>query len=136
MRSRTFTAAALVAAVALTGCGGGKKEGANAKNFKGDQKDVAQLVDDLQAAARAGDTGKICQDLFTRQLASAVGTRGHTTCQAQVKKQLALKNETITITQLAVQTPSALATVQEQNGKVSRLTFLKQSGKWHVNGIQ
>jgi hypothetical protein len=128
----------LLAALLVAGCGGGgdKNEGKNARNFEGEQKQVAQVIDDLQAASRAGDTTKICTKIFTPSLAKVIGTRSKTTCKAAVQNQLVNPKEDITITQLNVQTPNGLATVREQNGNVTRLTFLKQGGTWRINGIQ
>ena len=137
MRSRTIGIAALAAtaATAVAGCGG-SSPGPNAKNFSGEQRKAAQVIDDLTAASRAGDTKKICTKIFTPQFAVAVARRNKVSCQQRVQKVLVNKNEKITITQLAVQSPNAVAQVQEQNGSVSRLTLLKQNGVWHVDGIQ
>ena len=135
MRSRTIGIGAVAAATALAGCGG-SSVGPNAKNFSGEQRKAAQVIDDLASASRAGDTKKICTKIFTPQFAVAVARRNKTTCQARVQRVLVSKSEKITILQLAVQTPNGLASVREQTGKVSRLTLLKQNGVWHVDGIQ
>ena len=135
MRSRSLAIPALAAAVAVPGCGG-KGEGPNAKNFSGEQKKVARVVDDLSADARSGDTKDICRNVFTPQLAASVGRKARTSCEAKVRGELVADDERITITQLAVQAPNAIAQVQEQNGNVSRLTFIKQDGTWHINSIQ
>ena len=130
--------AALAVALPLAGCGGGggDNEGKNAKNFSGEQKQVAQVIDDLVAASRDGDATKICTEIFTPSLAKVVGARSKTTCKAAVQKQLVNPKEDITITALTVKTPNGLATVREQNGNATRLTLLKESGKWRINGIQ
>jgi hypothetical protein len=130
-----YGAAALGAVTALAGCGG-TTEGPNAKNFSGgDQKKLAQVVDDLQSAARSGDTAKICKDIFIPRLSAEIAKLAKTTCRAKVGQELP-HNETISLRQVAVTGATAVGTVTEQTGKITRLTFVKQSGQWKISGIQ
>ena len=127
-----------LAGVALAGCGGGKHEspGKNAKRYFGDQRAVAQVVDDLGAASRSGDTKRICSEIFSAQLAKSVAAQAGGSCEAEVKKQLVTQNEDITVQQLAISGSRALATVKEQSGKTSRLVFTHQDGSWRIDSIQ
>jgi hypothetical protein len=135
IRSGTLGLSAVAAAVVLAGCGG-SSVGPNAKKFSGEQRKVAQVIDDLSSASRAGDANRICDEIFTPRFAGAVAKRNKTTCRTRVQRVLVSKQERITITQLIVQTPNATAQVQEQNGNVSRITLRKQNGGWRVDGIQ
>jgi hypothetical protein len=132
-------AVAALAAVALVaaGCGGGedKAPGKNAKRFFGDQRDVAQVVDDLAKAGRDGDPGTICDKLFTAGLAKSVAAQGGGSCEAKVKQELVVPDEDITVQQLTITGTHALATVKEQTGKVSRLVFVRQDGEWRIDSI-
>jgi hypothetical protein len=126
-------------ALAVVGCGGGDdgdKPGKNAKRYFGDQRDVAQVVDNLVAASRAGDTKKICSEIFTARLAKSIGAQAGGSCEAQVKNQLAQPNEDITIQQLALSGTRALATVKEQTQKTSRLVFVRVGDSWRLDAIQ
>jgi hypothetical protein len=135
MRTRTLAAAGL-AVLAVTGCGGGgSSEGANAKRFSGDQREVARVVDALQSAARSGDTHRICSELLTGSLAGEIGARAGTSCEAQIKRQLVSDAETLAVQHVAVQGRIAVATVREQNRNVSQLVFRRQGGDWRVSGI-
>ena len=135
MRTRTLAATGL-AALAVTGCGGGSSDGSNAKRFSGDQREVARVVDALQSAARSGDAHKICSKLLTGNLAGEIGARGGTSCEAQVKRQLVSDGETLAVRRLVVRGTVAVATVREQNRKLSQLVFHRQGGGWRVSGIE
>ena len=133
---RRGLAAAVAVTLTLAGCGGDDAaEGKNAKNFSGDQKEVAQVIDDLAAASREGDVERICTEIFTPALAETIGKSTGTSCSALVEKQLVRKDEEIVIRKLAVQTPNAEAEVREQDGKVSRLTLFKEDGVWRIDGV-
>jgi hypothetical protein len=130
--------AALAAVSVIAGCGGGggdKAPGKNAKRFFGDQRDVAQVVDDLAEASRKGDPGAICDKLFTPSLAKAVAAQAGGSCPAKVKQELVVADEDITVQQLTITGTHALATVKEQTGKVSRLVFVRQDGEWRIDSI-
>jgi hypothetical protein len=136
MRTTPAASVALLALL-LAGCGGGgNDEGKNAKRFSGDQKKVAQVIDDLVAASHAGDTNKICTEIFTAGLAKAVATRNKKTCAATVRSQLISANEDITVSTIRVQGSTAFLTVREQNKNVSRLSLVQQDGGWRINTIQ
>jgi hypothetical protein len=131
--------AALAAVALIAGCGGGgggdKAPGKNAKRFFGDQRDVAQVVDDLAEASRKGDPGAICEKLFTPSLAKTVAAQAGGSCPAKVKEELVVADEDITVQQLTITGTRALATVKEQNGKVSHLVFVRQDGEWRIDSI-
>jgi hypothetical protein len=123
---------AAAALVALGGCGGGN--GANADRFFGPKQDVARVVDRLQAAARAGDASRICAQLFTPRLARELG-RGGAPCAQRVRQTLVRKDETITVRTIDVRGDAAAASVREQNGNSTRLTFQRVGGVWRVDAI-
>ena len=134
MRTRALAAAGL-AVLAVTGCGGGSSDGANAKRFSGDRREVARVVDALQSAARSGDAHRICSELLTGSLAVEIGARAGTSCEAQVERQLVSDGETLAVQHLTVRGTIAVATVREQNRNVSQLVFHRQGGDWRVSGI-
>jgi hypothetical protein len=123
---------AAAALVALGGCGGG--DGGNADRFSGPKQDVARVVDRLQAAARAGDTTRICTQLFTPRFARELD-RGGAPCAQRVRRTLAQKNETITVRTIDVRGDTAVASVKEQNGNATRLGFQKANGGWRIDAI-
>ena len=134
MRSITTGLAALTVAVAIGACGG--DEGDNAAKFEGDEKDVAAVVDDLQAASRDEDAGAICDDIFTDKLAGEISVESGKPCAEQVKEQLFKEDATITVQDLTVQGDKATATVQEKDGTRSKLALVKQGEEWRLDDIE
>jgi hypothetical protein len=124
-------------ALAVSGCGGGGgDEGKNEKNFSGDKKPVAAAIDQLVDASHAGDANKICTQVFTPGLATAIASRAKSTCVAVVQKQIVSPQEDITVTDIRIQGSNALATVREQNKNVTRLSLVQQDDGWRINAIQ
>jgi hypothetical protein len=124
----------LLACAAGAGCGA-DDEGANAKRFDGDSKDVAAVVDRLQEYARESDGPKICSDLMTPQLVDLVASSFDTSCEKRVNEQLGDEATTITIRRLRVEGPLASATVTEQNRNVTGMAFVKRDGEWRISRI-
>jgi hypothetical protein len=135
MRFKRTCLALLVASTLGAGCGGGD-EGANEKRFDGDSKDVAAVVDRLQAYAREGDGPKICSELMTFQLARYIATSFDTACGKRVNDQLGGDATTITIRRLRVDGPLASATVAEENRNVTGMAFVKHDGEWRISRIR
>jgi predicted lipid-binding transport protein (Tim44 family) len=61
---------ALVAVLAAAGCGQGSNDSSG--DFSGEQKAVAQTVEDLQDAGKKGDSEKICTDLLAPALVRTI----------------------------------------------------------------
>jgi hypothetical protein len=135
---RRTLASIAAGALLVAGCGGDDKPepGKNAKHYFGDQRDVAQVVDDLVGASRSGDTKRICSEIFTDRLEKTIGAQAGGSCEAQVKRQLAHPTEDITIQQLAISGTRALVTVKEQTQKTSRLVFARVGDSWRLDAIQ
>jgi hypothetical protein len=68
---------------ALGACGQSAKD--SATDFKGDQKDVAQTVEDLQSFARKGDADKICTELLAKPLVAKIKQSSGGTCDKVLK---------------------------------------------------
>src|SRR5436309_441161 len=81
-----LAALALLPALALGACGQTAKDSAG--DFKGDQKAVAQVVEDLQDAGRKGDAGKICTDLLTPALVTRIQQASSGKCDSVLKDAL------------------------------------------------
>ena len=128
MRVAVGLAAACVAA--MSACGG--EDGANAKRYEGDQKEVAAAIDDLQSAAREGDGEKICDDLFGKKLRADIAQQTGESCEARVKEQFAAKETTLTVKQVRMRgEKSAVVNVTDQEGSTSVL-YLEDDDGWRL----
>lgn len=131
----TKCAVSLLAVIVLASCGGNTSAPAGGGN---DESAVRALIADLQAASRAGDGNRICNQIFTPKLADSVTSASRSkSCAKEVRKKLFSPQARITVESANVSDPtSAMANVKEQNGKTSRMYLVKQSGRWRVRGIQ
>jgi hypothetical protein len=139
MPARLLPAAVLAAlAVAASGCTtSGTGTGDSSGTFNGEQKLVANTVEDLESAANKGDQGTICADLLAHDLVDRLDARGG--CGKTVDG--ALKDaDTSNLTVLGVQVRGATATarVKAETGKKDRVTTLrlvKQDGRWKIASL-
>ena len=127
---------ACLLAVALAACGS-----TTASGFKGEEHEVAQVVEKLQNEATAGEQKKICANILAgalvKQLSSVSGG-----CAEAIKRQLAeVDNLVVNVKSVQVNpaphenTASALVT-STYSGKTaeSTLTLVKEEGKWRISG--
>jgi hypothetical protein len=80
-----FAAAFCLVAVAVAGCGATPKD--SSKDFKGDERTVAAVVEKLESTARKGDEAKICTQLLTPSLLDTLSKQG-TNCKTAVREAL------------------------------------------------
>jgi Putative lumazine-binding len=135
MAAPSRLAALLVAsALALGACGQSSKD--SAKDFQGDQKAVAQAVEDLQHAGSKRDAGKICSDLLAPALVTQIRRASSQTCDDALKDTLAdadafeLQVQKVTITG-----DRAVAVVKSEapdSSRVDRLELVKVGDRWKL----
>ena len=121
---RSLLALLIAATVALAGCAGAPSSGSNSTSkFKGDERLVANTVEDLESASspRSTDTGKICRDVLTTALAKQLAAAGGT-CEKAVDS--ALKDADayqLTVQKVAITGTTATAQVKTETGKKDRV---------------
>jgi hypothetical protein len=137
---RSASAAAVIAAVAalLAGCTTTSSSSDTSGNFSGQQRLVANAVEDLQSAASDGDEGKICRDLLAQSLANRLAARGGG-CARVV--DAAIKDaDTFDLAVQSVQVTGdrATARVKSETGdtdKVGTLQLARERGAWRISGF-
>jgi hypothetical protein len=85
--SARLAALLLATTFTLSACGQSSKD--SAKDFRGEQKAVAQAVEDLQKAGSKRDAGKICSDLLAPALVTRIRQASSGTCDDVLKDALA-----------------------------------------------
>jgi hypothetical protein len=127
---------ALVAAL-LAGCSG-QTSSKNAKDFTGEQKQIATVIDDLGSATRDRDGKQVCTSLLAPQLAAKL-TQGTKTCADVIHDQLSDANIFgVDVKSIKVTGPTATAVVESQfNGKdVPRTLHLRKVGNsWRIESL-
>ena len=80
-----FAAVLCLVALAVAGCAATPKD--SSKDFKGDERAVAAVVENLESAARKDDAGKICTRLLTPSLLAALQRAG-SNCKTAIREAL------------------------------------------------
>jgi hypothetical protein len=139
MAATTRLAALLCAsALTLSACGGADKD--SAKDFRGDQKAVAQAVEDLQSATRKGDEAKICTDLLAPALLTKIRAAQRDGCEPALKTALKdVDSYELTVKRVAIDGTSATATVTSDVGRkddrTDTLTLVKVGRAWKISEL-
>jgi hypothetical protein len=127
-----ITAAA--AAFAFAGCSATPPSSAG--DFKGADRDVAQVVDDMQKAGRNGKPDKVCNDIFTAALAEKFKA-GNATCIDEVEKAMRDVNDyDIKVQDITITGDTATAKVTQGREKVNgTIGFERVGSSWRVSSI-
>jgi hypothetical protein len=138
VRLPVFVLPAALVATLLAGCGTSTTN--NAGDFTGDQKAVAQVVDDLEKASKGTnpDTKEICNTLFAKAVADKL-RQGNDDCQDAVKRQLKDVSDTdITVKKVAITGNSAVATVVSSvngNDATQTLNLTRDGQLWRIASL-
>lgn len=93
-------------------------------------------MDALQTANRKGDGRTICGKLFTPQLVKTVEKAAKRSCPTEVRKRLFAPDAEMSVSRdVKVVGNQSTAVIREQNGNVSKLTLVKQSGQWRIDRV-
>ncbi len=137
MRVTALLPAALAASL-LAGCAGGTSTSDNAKDFRGDQKAVAEVVDDFAKAGKDRDAKEICTTIFAKDVAAKL-KQGTDDCEDVVKNQLDdASNYDLDVKKIAVDGTTATAQVESQfdgEDALRTLTFVKDGQAWRIASI-
>lgn len=129
---------ALLATVALAGCGGqGSKNTDSSKEFKGEQQEVATTIEDLQTAAKDRNGGQVCSDLITAELRDKISA---TDCGKVVKDAIRETDEVdLEVTKVTITGDKAVAEINEQvaedTDRKRTINLEKTAGKWRISQL-
>jgi copper chaperone CopZ len=105
--------------------------------YKGEAKDVAQTIKNLQSDVTAGDEKKVCQnDLAGSVVKSLSSAKGG--CQQAIKDQLAeIASFEVSVQSIQVTSPAKSATARVKSkysgkNRISTVSLVKEAGKWKI----
>lgn len=132
---RRHLAVACTLAAALSGCG---SSGDSASKFSGEEKAVAQVIEDLQVAGERKDASKICSEILAAELVDQLSRAG-TKCADELEQSIkdADDNDLETIS-VDVRGTVATARVRGSEGDEDRFAtfeFRKERGKWRATSL-
>jgi hypothetical protein len=127
-----------VAALLTAGCGRSDKPASTQPPtstqptaLEVNQRGVLATIDELQIAARAGDAGKICRDLFTAKLRRSIGAG----CETEVRKQFDRNTSLSVGRDFQVDGAKAKAIVRDRSGRTATLQLLKQGDAYRIDRL-
>ena len=129
---------AAVVAIALAGCTGQTTTKDSSGKFRGDQRLVANTVEDFESAASKGDQDQICRDLLAKALVGQFAQHGGT-CEKAVDG--ALKDTDsfgLTVEKVSITGSTAVARVKADRGKhdvLRTLTLVKEGPGWRISAF-
>lgn len=131
----------VAAALTLSACGQTSKDSSD--DFQGQEKAVAQTVEDLQSAASKGDEAKICDEILAADLAKAIkarATEGQKTCGDVLKDSLRDADSfELQVKDVAIDGTTATATVESDRAgddkTTTRLTLTKAGDGWRISSL-
>ena len=119
----------------LAGCGG---EGSSAGGFEGEEREVAEAVEEIQTAAERRDPEKLCRDLLAKALRDSVGKAG-SSCDKEMDK--AIKDADafdLDVEEVTVTGTTAQVAVRGDAGSKRRsatLRMVKEDGRWRLAAL-
>ena len=123
---------ALSAAVVAIGCGGDDDANNNADNYDGTDAEVASVVDDFGNAGRDSDGDRVCDEIFTEELAGNVEDESGQSCASEVEDNLPEGEYELTIDSLEAEGDTATVGVTDQDDNESVLHVERVDGDWQV----
>ena len=137
---RSLPPFALAAAVLVAGCTTQSSSNDDSTSkFRGDQRLVANTVEDFESAASKGDQDKICRDLLAKALVDQYAQRGGT-CEKVVDATLKDTDSfKLTVEKVTIAGQQATASVKADRGKndvMQSLTLVKQGAGWRISAFE
>jgi hypothetical protein len=129
---------AAIAAVAVAGCTTTTSSNDSSGKFRGEQRLVANTVEDFESAASKGDQDQICRELLAKPLIATYASRGGT-CEKAVDG--ALKDSDsfgLTVESVRIAATTATARVKADRGKhdvLRDLTLVKEGTGWRISAF-
>jgi hypothetical protein len=136
MNGRVATVAVAVTLAALVaGCG--RSEPDSSGMFKGEEKLVANAIEDLQTAGEKRDGARICNELLARSVVRAIRQAGAKTCAQRVEDSLDDADVfELTVKTVTVKGSAATATVTSDDGnekdRIDTMTLAKEGKRWKI----
>jgi len=126
-----------VLALSLTACGAEARD--SAEEFTGDERAVAAAVEELESAARDGDSEAVCTKLLAEALLTKLEQRD-TTCETAVKDAFDdADSMDITVDEVTISGDTARAEVTSGTGaneKSDTVELERVGAGWRISSLQ
>ncbi len=125
---------AILAPLVIAGCGA--SEESSADRFQGQERAVAQKVEDLQEAGESRRPEDICSDILSRTLVEQLEAAG-TTCADEMGKAIDDADDfALDVRDVTVSGQQATARVQRgEDGPTVTFEFVRENGQWRATSL-
>jgi hypothetical protein len=132
---RLTVLAAVALALCVSACAGASQSKSDDK-FKGDQGQIAQLVDDLAKAGSRGDAQRICSDILAKELVDELKRAGGD-CVTEMDRAIKdASNYDLQVVSVKINGTTATAQVRQgKTGKVATFSFVKEKPGWRASAL-
>ena len=126
---------AILGVLFLAGCGS-TPQTTSVDNFSGDERAVAQKIEDLQEAGSRRDPEKICTEILAKSLVQQLETAG-TSCTDEMKKAIEDADDyDLDVTKVTISGETATATVRRgEDGPTETMEFAKEGDDWRATSL-
>jgi hypothetical protein len=125
----------LLGILALAGCGA-QAEPSSVDKFKGDERAVAQKIEDLQEAGESRKPEDICSNILSRTLVSQLEAAG-ADCADEMEKAIDDADDyDLDVQKVTVTGSNATATVRRgDDGPTETMEFTRENGQWRATAL-
>jgi hypothetical protein len=126
--------AAAIALLVLAGCGA--SEESSVDRFQGQERAVAQKVEDLEDAGESRRPEDICSEILSRTLVDQLEAAG-TTCADEMGKAIDDADDfALEVRDVTVTGEEATARVQRgEDGPTVTFEFVRENGQWRATSL-
>jgi hypothetical protein len=125
----------LLGVLAIAGCGA-QADPSSAEKFKGEDRAVAQKVEDLQEAGEKRKPEDICSDILASSLVQQIEAAG-ADCADEMKKAIEDADD-YSLDVQKVNVAGSTATVEVKrgdDGPTETMEFTKENGQWRATSL-
>jgi hypothetical protein len=133
---RTFAGIFVALALGAAGCGG---ESSSAAKYEGEERAIAETVEEMQTAGGRNDAAKLCRELIARGLREKIASGG-TSCDKELEKAIRDADMfELDVREVTVSGRTARATVRGRTGNEKTTTktfeFVMEDGRWRASSF-
>jgi hypothetical protein len=127
--------APLAVSLALAGCGAEQSDD-DLDRFRGEQRAVADQVEELQSAGEGNQPEDICSNILSRQLVDELEAAG-ADCAQEMEKAIEDSDEfDFVVREVTVSGNQAEAVVRQgDDGPQTTMQFVREGGQWRATSL-
>ena len=125
----------LLAVLAFAGCGA-EAQPSSAENFQGDQRAVAQKVEDLQEAGEGRNPEDICSEILAKSLVQQLEAAG-ANCADEMEKAIDDADDfDLDVTKVTISGSTATVEVRRgEDGPTETMEFARAGDQWRATSL-